>query len=62
MAKTLFFKLMNEKYGRAKNLSRLIYLNSVERTIFTKLFGGTIIQGAVARGTVMLEGIVLKPY
>ena len=38
MAKTLFFKLMDKKYGQAKNLSRLTYLNSVERAIYTKVF------------------------
>ena len=38
MAKTLFFKLMDEKYGRAKNLSRLTQLNSEERAICTKVF------------------------
>ena len=29
---------MDEKYGRAKNLSFLIYLDSVERAICTKVF------------------------
>ena len=29
---------MNKKYGRAKNLSRLIQLDSVERAIWTKVF------------------------
>ena len=38
MAKTLFFKLMGKKYRRAKNLSRLIYLSSVERAICNNVF------------------------
>ena len=38
MAKTLFFKLIDEKYGRVKNLSRLTQLNSEERAICTKVF------------------------
>ena len=29
---------MDEKYGRVKNLSRLILLDSVEREIWTKVF------------------------
>ena len=38
MTKTQFFKLMVEKYGRAKNLSRLIQLDSVRRAICTEVF------------------------
>ena len=39
MAKALFFKLMDEKYGRDKNLSCLIQFDSVKRAIRTKVFG-----------------------
>ena len=38
MAKTLFFKQMHKKYGRAENLSRLIQLDSMQRAIRSKVF------------------------
>ena len=38
MAKALFFKLMNEKYEPAKNLSCLLQLDSVKGAIRTKVF------------------------
>ena len=44
MAKTPFYKLMDSNFGRAKNLSCLIYLYSVEKAICTNVFHTKYLQ------------------
>ena len=43
--KNYFSNYMDEKYGRAKNLSRLTYLDKVERTICTEVFRTKYLTG-----------------